>query len=626
MPSGTFDIGVSALLASQRQLSTTGHNIANVNTAGYSRQQVTLRQRPPQFVGDGFLGKGVDVAAISRSASEFVTSQVRTNTANEARAVRYSDLAKQVDTVLADSTLAPALTRFFQALQDANNNPSSTAARQVFVTTAKALTERTQDLDTRFSGLGDSVNQDIRARVGQLNSLTSALANLNQDIVHAYGESQGPAPNDLLDQRDQLLKEMSQLVGVSVVEQSDHSVSVYIGNGQPLVAGSTSVPMSATVNPLDGSQLDMSLTSGASTAVVNDAITNGSLAGLLDFRNEVLNPTRGAIGRLAAGLDFTLNSQHRAGLDLTGATGGDLFTLGSPTLNAAAGNTGTISLALDASRVGNLTDSDYELIHDGTNFILTRKTDGVQRTLSGAGPFAVDGMTITVTGVPASGDKYLLLPTRSLARGFGMAFSDPLKLALASPVKSSAVLTNISTARIGAPQVIDPTNVSLQIPTTLVFNTPPTTFQLNGAGPLIPYTSGANISVNGWQVQITGAPAAGDTFRVDPNTDGRGDNTNGLALAAQRTTTTLLGGTASYNEAFSQVVSKVGAEAQQAQIRGDALKVQRESAESARDSIAGVNLDEEAADLLRFQQSFQAAAELIKVANETFNALLQATR
>ena len=229
-------------------------------------------------------------------------------------------------------------------------------------------------------------------------------------------------------------------------------------------------------------------------------------------------------------------------------------------------------------------------------------------------------------GVPANGDQFLLQPTRFLGRGFGIATNDPLKIALASPIKTSANLSNISAAKIGPAKILNAQDPNLQVPTSLVFNTPPTTFQVNGAGPLIPYTSGGNIDVNGWRIQITGAPAPGDTFRVDPNGSGRGDNTNGLLLADLRTSEPLLGGTASYQDAYSQLVSKVGAQAQQAQISGDALKVQLDSAEAARDSIAGVNLDEEAANLIRFQQAFQAAAQLIQATNETFKALIAATR
>lgn len=622
--SGSFSVGVSALLASQHQLSTTSHNIANVNTDGYSRQRVEQNQRPPQFIGAGFLGTGVDVSSIRRIANDFLTSQVRNDTAGEARANIYAEMSNQVDAVIGAGSFGPSLEQFFKALQDVNNDPSSTPARQVFLSAARSMTERFQDIDGRFSTLNENINGEIAQRVAQLNTYSTALANLNRDIVRAYGISQGQPPNDLLDQRDRLLKEMSTLVNITSFEQQDHALNVSIGNGQLLVAGATSIPLAATRNTLDGSRTEVSIVSGGSSTVISGALVNGELAGLLAFRDEVLDPSRNAIGRLAAGLDLSMNAQHRNGMDLRGALGGALFTLGSPVANAAVGNTGAITLALDPAAVGSLTDSDYRMVHNGTDFVLTRLSDGVQQTLSGAGPFSVDGMTITVTAAPAAGDQFLLQPTRYLARGLGLQINDPLALAIANPVRTSTALANIGSASIAPPSVLDVTNANLLVPTQLVFNTPPTTFQINGAGPLIPYTSGANIDLNGWRVQISGTPVAGDTFRVDPNSNGRGDNANGLALASLRTSPILIGGTASYQDAYADLIGRVGSHAQQAEISRDALRVQRENAEASRDALAGVNLDEEAANLIRFQQAFQAAAQLIQVANETFNSLIQA--
>ncbi len=624
--SGAFSVGVSALLASQHQLATTSHNISNVNTEGYSRQRVEQNARPPQFVGVGFLGKGVDVSTITRSVNEFLNVQLRNNAAAEANAAMYGEMTSQVDALVGDGTFAPALERFFKTIQDANNDPSSAPARQVALTAAKTLTERFQDLDARFNVLNQNVNVAIAQRVTQINAYTTALANLNRDIVQAYGTSQGKPPNDLLDQRDQLLTDLSRIVNVSTLEQGDGAMNVFIGNGQLLVAGGSSIALAATPNPLDGGRTEVSIRTGSATSNISGAIVNGEFAGLLRFRDEILDPSRNAVGRLAAGLSVSLNAQHRAGMDLTGALGGDLFSLGTPVANAAVGNAGTITLALSNANIGALSDSDYQLVHNGSNFILTRLTDGTQQTLTGAGPFTVDGMTITVGAAPAAGDTYLLQPTRYLGRNMTTLIGDPLKLALSSPVKSAGALSNVSDATIAAPTVLDVTNVNLLTPTQLVFANPPTSYQINGAGPLIPFTSGANIDLNGWRVQITGAPAAGDTFRIDPNTNGRGDNRNGLAMAGLRTSEILIGGTANFQDAHSQLIGRVGARAQQAQISRDALKVQFDNAQAARDAVSAVNLDEEAANLIRFQQAYQAAAQVIQATNETFNALLQAVR
>ncbi|MBI2802765.1 MAG: flagellar hook-associated protein FlgK [Gammaproteobacteria bacterium] len=621
-----FDTGVSALIASQRQLSTTSHNIANINTDGYTRQRVDLTQRPPQFVGGGYLGNGVDVSAIARTANDFLTTQLRNTTAGEARASTYLDLASQVDAAVSSGTFGPAVTQFFNSLQDVNNHPSSIPARQVFLTAAKTLTQRFQDLDSRFAELTTNVNNGLTQRVGAVNTLATSLANLNTSIVHALGVAQGQPPNDLLDQRDALLKKLSSLVNISTLPQQDGGLNVFIGNGQLLVAGSNPVALTTVRNPLDNGRTEVAMKSGGTTTIISDALTNGEMAGLLGFRDQLLDPSRNASGRLAAAVNFSMNAQHRAGMDLNGQLGGDLFAIGSPAVNAAPANVGGLAVAIDPSNLGALTNSDYSLTYNGANFTLTRATDGVQQTLSGAGPFAVDGMTIAVSSAPAAGDRYLIQPTRYLARNMTLLVNDPAKVAVANPVKTSAALGNVSTAAVSPPQVLDSTNVNLLVSTQLVFNNPPTTFQINGAGPLVSFTSGSNIDLNGWRVQIKGSPVAGDTFNIAANTNGAGDNVNGLALRGLQTKGILAGGATSIQNGYAQLVSSAGASAQQAQITSDALKIQTANAQSARDAMAGVNMDEEAANLVKFQQAYQAAAQVIQITNSTFQSLLNAMR
>jgi flagellar hook-associated protein 1 FlgK len=621
-----FSIGISALLANQKLLATTGHNISNVNTEGFSRQRVTLTERPPQFIGIGFSGKGVDIASIERMGSEFLTTNVRLNASGEARAAAYSNLAEQVDTLLSDGTFTPAMERFFNSMQDVNNDPSSTPARLVFMNAAETMTDRFQDLEGRMSTMARNVNQDIAAKIGKMNSLSSALGKLNRDIVQAMGLAQGAPPNDLLDQRDVLLKEMASLANVNVTPQTDGSVNVFIGNGQLIVAGAETVQLSATPNPLNGSRTEVSVLKGGVLSEISSAITSGELAGILDFRDQILDPARNAIGRLAAVMTETYNTQHNAGLDVRGAMGGDLFARGEAVVNQAATNTGTISVTIDPANLANLTLSDYRLSHDGTDFTLERLDLGTVQTLSGPGPFTVDGMTITVGTAPAAGDAYMIMPTKYVARDMSLVVNDPLRLAFASPIKSSASLSNLGDAKIAAPTILDPANAALQTSTQIVFNNPPTTYQVNGAGPLIPFTSGANIDLNGWRIQITGTPVAGDTYTVEANANGRGDNANGLLMFGLRSSEIMDGNTATYQDSYSQLLGQIGARTQQAQISRDALKVQLENAEAARDEIAGVNLDEEAANLVRYQQSYQGAAQVIATADVMFQALIEAMR
>lgn len=619
-----FAIGTSALLANQRLLSTAGHNIANANTDGYTRQRVSLSQRTPQYIGVGFVGKGVDISQISRNADNFLTDNVRFSASGQARAAAYAELAGQVDGLLSDGTFSPALQKFFNSIQDASNDPTSSSARQVLLTSANSLSDRFQDLHNRFGAIAQNVNDSLGAKVDKLNTLATAIAGLNHDIVQAYGISQGQTPNDLLDQRDVLLKQISELVNVNVAPQADGAVNVFIGNGQLLVGGQQTNQLLVTANALDGARKEIAVRNPGGIGIITDTISGGELAGVLQFRDQILDPARNAMGRLGIVLSETYNAQHTTGLDLTGTRGGNLFRYGAPIVNSATGNGGSMAVAIDASNLANLTTADYSLTYDGTNYTLERLDTGATQTFAGGAAFTADGLTFTPSGTAAAGDSYRIMPTKYATRDIDVVVTDPQRFALASPVRASASLSNVGSARIAGPTVLAATNPALQTAVSLVFNNPPTTYQINGAGALIPYTSGNNIDVNGWRVQIFGTPVAGDTFNVDPNTNARGDNRNGLLLLDLRNVAVLDSNTATYQGSFSSLLGQVGSLNQQAEISRDALKVQLAAAEAARDEVAGVNLDEEAADLVRYQQAYQGAAQIISAADQAFQALLAA--
>ncbi|MBI5615813.1 MAG: flagellar hook-associated protein FlgK [Gammaproteobacteria bacterium] len=619
-----LNIGVSALLATQRAISTVGHNIANVNTDGYTRQRVQISQLPPQFVSGGFQGKGVSASAITRSADDFLTNQVRLATSNEAKASTYYDLANQVDQLLGNGSFSPALQKFFTTLSDVNNDPSSAATRQVFLSTAQDLVARFKDTDNQLQLMAQNVNQKISGSIDQINGLTDSIARMNRDIVIAMGLGQGSEPNDLMDQRDSLIKQISAMVNVSTLQQEDGAVNVFMGNGHILVNGGITQPLSAVPNPLDGARTEVATVVGGVTTVLSNTISTGSLGGVLTFRDQVLDVARNALGRLSAGMAFTFNAQHQEGMDLNGALGGAFFTVGAPQVNSGTGNTGTVTVALDQANSPNLTTSDYLLRYTGANFVLTRIADGNQQTLAGAGPFNVDGMTITVGVAPAAGDVYRIEPTKYVVGQMNTAITDTAKIAIASPLKSAYASTNIGNGTISAPTVTDITNPNVLTPATISFVAGG--YRINGAAPTIAYTSGADIVGPGWTVKVFGVPQLGDSFTVGSNAGGKGDNANGLLLAGLQNAKLLVGGTATYQDTFNLTVGGTATLTQQAKTNQAALKTLRENAESLRDAQAGVNLDEEAADLLKFQQAYEAAAHMITAASTTFDALMAALR
>ncbi|MBK6656732.1 MAG: flagellar hook-associated protein FlgK [Proteobacteria bacterium] len=626
MSGDIFNIGLSALLASQRGLATTGHNIANVNTAGYSRQRVTFETREPQFIGVGFAGKGVDIQSITRVANDFLVDQLRIATSNQAQADKTVELIDQVDTQIGDALISSGIQSFFNSISDANNDPRLMATRQVVVESARATVSRFQEQEEQLNGLSRSVNRQMSGIVEKINGLTTSIARINKDIALGAGLASGVVPNDLLDKRDQLLVDLSKLVGVSTQQRSDGMVNVLIGDGQLVVTGGNSEDLLVTSNILDASRTEISFNVANVVTQVTSSISGGELGALVAFRDGTLEPARNSIGQMAATFAMAMNEQHRKGMDLRGNLGGDMFTIPPPVVKAPASNTGSITAAFDLNNVGGLTNSDYRLNYDGTNYTLYKLTDGSSRTLTGTGPFNVDGVVLTVTTPPAAGDSFLIQPTKTVPRALKFLLNDPATLALSSPNRSSRANSNISDATISRAEVLDETNAALLTTTNLVFDNPPTTYKVNGVGASIAFTNGANIDLNGWRVQIAGSPAAGDTFTVQSNAGGVGDNSNGIALSKLQAEPILEGGTATLQEVYGVLTGVVGAAASQAHVSSQALGTLTENAAAARDAMAGVNLEEEAANLLRFQQAFQAAAQVIKAADQAFQAIINATR
>ena len=626
MTADTFSIGLSALRAFQQGLATTSHNIANVNTEGFSRQRVSFDSRTPQYIGVGFVGKGVDTLSIRRLANQFLIDQLQLTTYNEVNARRMTELVDQVDRQIGDGLTAEGLQNFFNAINDANDDPRLMATRQVLMENAQSMVARFAEQEELLNGLARSVNQQITGRISEINGLTEALAQINLDIAQGAGLAGGEPPNDLLDKRDKLLLDLSRLVGIRTQQRTDGMVNVLAGSGNLLVTGATVTKLQAIPNPLDASRTEVAYDVSGALSQITASIGGGELGALLEFRDVTLDPARNAIGRLAVGMAMSVNDQHREGMDLNGALGGDLFNIPAPTVNSLSTNVGTIGVTFDPANVGGLTTSDYRLRHDGANFILTRLSDNNIQTLVGGGPFSVDGLTITVTSAPAANDEYLIQPTKFVPRTLQLTTTDPAELALALPIRTQSEIINLSDAVISAGEILDVTNPALLTTTQIVFNDPPTTYQINGAGPMLPYTSGGNVDANGWRVQISGTPVAGDVFTVESNAGGIGDNGNGLLLSQFQFAPILEGGTASFQETYGILVGLVGSTLQQSRISGDALSSLVENAQAARDELSGVNLDEEAADLLRFQQAYQAAAQVIVTANEVFQSLILAVR
>ncbi len=641
---GFLDIGITALLANQRALTTTSQNIANVNTPGYSRQRVEFATHPPQFVGVGFLGNGVQITDITRVYDQFQYDQIRSSTTAFNQQDTLFRFSSQVDNLLAnqDSGLQPVLNGMFSGIQDLANNPASIASRDVMLSSANDLTARLQILYDRLTGIHNSVSAEVTSAVNEVNSLAKGIADLNNTIVTTSGNSSGEA-NDLLDQRDELISRLSSLVAVDTVEQSDGTVNVYIGNGQALVSGIDHQTLTTMRDEYDPSRLNVGFSFGGSTVDISKQLTGGKLGGLLQFRSQVLDSSFNQLGRVAVGLTTTMNNQHQLGIDLNGNPGGLLFNDLSTTLSFANANNNAATDVVYSATVtdaGILQASDYELSFDGANYSLTRLSDStvvgsaasiaaLSTSVSGTEGFSLglsSGATVN------AGDRFLISPVHNAAGNAAVAITDPRNIAAAAPILAQAgSLGPNSTAAIAPGTVTSgpPTDPNLTQTVTITF-TGSGTFDVTGTGTGNPtgvaYTSGGDISFNGWTTQISGTPEAGDVFTIQVNSNPAGDNRNALAMGAIQDLSALENNTLTIQEAFGRLVSSTGAQTRSAEFGAEAQSVLLEQAINDRQSTSGVNLDEEAANILRFQQAYQASSQIISISNSLFDSILNALR
>jgi flagellar hook-associated protein 1 len=550
--SGMLGTALSGLMAFQRSMDTTSHNIANVNTEGYSRQRVDLSANTPYLLGDHFIGQGVNVAAVTRNYDQFVNNQLTSSTSAFGDSSTLATMAAKVDNIVSSEAtgLTTALTSFFSAVNGVANDPTSLPARQVLVSEAGTLSQQFNQLSAKFDSLRSQSNSQIEGALDEINLYASNLAELNTKIAVETGRAGGSQlPNDLLDQRDVLINKIAEKVSVTASLQLNGTVNVFIGKGQAIVLGESAMKLSLKDSATDPSRKEVML---GGNQITRD-ITGGELSGAIKFRDQVLDPAQQQLGLVAAGMTVQFNTIHNAGFDLNGNAGTNLFSLGSPVLDvpvtAKPGTTGSVTASYDPTTVGQLVPSDYELKYDGSNFALTRVSDNTVTTFAGPPPSTISGpgFTITTSATVAANDSFVIRPTFDAAKKMTTLISDPAKIAAAG-------------------------------------------------------TSGGSGS---------------------PNT---GDNTNALNLAKLENASTLAGGKLTLNKAYGQLVSKVGAQTHSAKVSSSAQEVLLNQVKQDRESLAGVNLDEEAANLLKFQQSYQAAAQVVSIANSLFDSLINAVR
>lgn len=643
--SDLFSIGVSGLVAAQTALATTSNNIANASTTGYTREVTQFKEIQGQQTNYGYLGSGVTTTGNQRQTDTYLNASVQSAQATSSEQSAYYQQVSQISNMLASSStdIGTSMENLFSSFQQVASDPSSTASRQQVLSDAQVLTDQFQSVGSQLSTLSSSVNQSISSDVTSINNYANQIATLNQQIKTVSQGGNAQPPNDLLDQRDQAVASLSKLVGVSVVSQTDGSENVFIGNGQGLVVGGQPYTLSAVASSSDSTQLSIGFTANGKTSTIADSqITGGDLGGLIAFRNQSLEPATQQLGQLAAGFALTVNAQHELGTDLKGAQGQALFSIPSPQVQSDSSNTGsgTMSASFVQSDAKYLQASDYKVSYDGSNYSITRLSDG-STGVDGAGKTApasypasaltngnsveVDGVQFSLTGSPSAGDSFLVKPSEAALSGISVALSDPSKVAAAgAPVAVTAASANTGSGSVAVSAYTG--SPSYPNGVTLSFGSGGT-YSVSGSsgsdvsGATLP--ANGQITVDGVTLTVSGTPAANDSFTLGNTTSGTGDNQNAVALGALQTGLTLDGATTSFSGAYSDLVGAVGTAAAQYKSTSTTAASILTSTTAAQQAVSGVNLDEEGANLIKYQQQYQAAAKVVQIASTLFASILQ---
>ena len=601
--SAALNIASRALTTNLAALQVVGHNIANVNTEGYSRQNVLLQTAGYQEFGNGYFGKGVEIATVTRNHDAYLTREATlAKSVASADGMRLSKLKQLEDLFPTGPTgLGASMNNMLNAWADVASSPSNLTARVVVI------------------ARGDEFAARLRSTV---NRLAQDLAAVNQRIIETGGSAH--TPNDLFDQRDQLLSQLNRHVQTATVPSADGTVSVFVGGSQPLVLGQTANQLKVTSDPADPSRKGLSFTQGGvSTPLDHKLLGGGELAGLMIYLREDLPDMQQQVDGLAFALAAKVNEQHRLGKDLGDASGRDFFNRPTAAGLPALANSPTSNARVSLSGQPVLPVPEYALRVTGTGVDLT--VGGVTTAHPNPGPFEQDGLTFTV-GAGAIGDSFVFRPDAGAAKNLEMSLTAPDQLAAASPVLVTPGPGNSSGLSVERLSAVRTTSF-LNNPVTLSF-LPNGSYTLSGTlepGTPTPnsFAPGQPINVNGWSLTLRGSPGAGDTFTIDaaPAGSTRQNAGNAGAMLALREGASIDG--VPLADGYTAVFSSLGTKVQSAKFAADFTTQVATSTESARSGVAGVNLDEEAARLLQFQQSYQAAAKFLQIAQSTFDTLLQ---
>ena len=621
--SNLLRIGSSALNAASIQLQTTGQNIANASTPGYVRREAILQEAGNNGLS-GFIGQGVNVAQIQRVYDEFLVRESNANRSGAAQDTARSDGLNRLDNLFGnpETGMGAAYDTLVASFADVTAHPADSSARSAVLAQVSAFASRAAQIDGQMQQLASSAHGQMSTEINKANDTLKSLAALNQRLGNAHASLS--TPNNLYDERDKLLGDLNAVMRANATIGANGAVTVASSRGEPLVVGNNFAQLKLVSNELDASKLDVQVMRSNGTSVqLAPSELGGKLAGLAQFADSDVGEARARLGQITAAVAISFNDRQALGIDASGTAGQALFGIGSPTVSPVAANTGNAQITAAITTGSALKASDYSISFDGTQYSLTRLSDSNVQTFASL-PQVVDGLTVSLgSGTPAAGDKFLLRAASSYVSGVKSMLTNPSRLATALPV--TTVPGSANTGDLSASGLdISAIGPNTSQPVSISF-TGTGTFNVTGTGTGNPtgltYSPGMTLSYNGWSLKLSGAPKAGDTMQVVATVNPAGDNRNARAMQSLGDASNVDG--AKVIDRYADLVGEVGTRAQSAKATGDMSQRLYDDAESARTSVSGVNLDEEAARMLEYQQAYQAAAKVISTANQMFQSLLQ---
>jgi flagellar hook-associated protein 1 FlgK len=655
MSSNLINIGLSGLNAAQWGLTTTSENISNSTTPGYDVESPVYSESTGEYTGSGYLPQGVNTTTVQRGYSQYLATELNNATSQGSSLSATYTMLAQLNNLVGSPTagISTAITNFFTGLQTVAGGASNLSNRQTAISDAQTLAGELNETGAQYAQLGQSVNQQLSSTVAQINTFTAQIASLNQQINAA--SAQGQPPNQLLDQRDQAVASLSSLVGVQVVSSSTGD-SVFLSTGQSLVSGSTSYNLGTAPSPANAAESSVTYLGAAGSPQAPQFLSDssmqnagGTLGGLVTFRTQSLDPAQAQLGAIATSFAAQVNNQNELGLTLTGGTGAALFSVAPPAATANANNTGTASLSVSLVNATTPPAGNYTLSYNGAAYTLTDNQTGTVLASTSSLSQPIDGMNFSMTGTMKAGDSFNVSPTSGALSSFALTTTSGSAIAAASPVLVTKNTGNSGTGAITQGTV----SAGYSLPsttTTLTYNAASggltgfpvgsvvtingTSTPITSATTVVPYSpaSGATMTVNttpatagsmnGISFTLSGTPANNDTFTIAANTGAQSDGSNATLMSQIVSANTMNGGTTTLTQAYANYVNTVGNDTNSVNASSETQTALVSQITSAQQSVSGVNINEEAANLLQYQQLYQANSKVIQTADTLFQTIL----